>query len=1578
MTNFKLSFAPDFDDRVKEAALAAATTYTRYLKDDVTISLSFASSSELPSFVNGAAFNNEVGGYGADQIVSDRSFREALHDDNLAAGDAVSKSAYNSITRNWESTLGSYNGLKQGNRYNSRINDSDFNQIVEVRMTNANAKALKLEQDLDLDYGTVDSHIVISEAFLADNPTDKALESLILHEIAHGLGFVSEVDSISDEFGDRILAQAVNFQASHEDQVIVDEQRKNFTPLDYFRFVRQTNGTANTSDDTIERSLFPERWLQSGSYFSYDGGKTNHADLEEGKFTNGSAHRIDELTHASQEYLLSLKSESFQGAHLAKSEASLLSPVHNGVEYGLGKMELDILNAIGWDVDYNGNSSGGQVSEVAWTSDVILDAEKALHALRTGRVNSRYRWYLAESGDEVTAFDPDAMTDALISDLYTNRLRSVWVEAEDYTSAKDNTPGNLYGAYRDGDVDISTQANGTIHTVGHIYAGESLTYAPQAKSGKYDLVMRVASKHDEARTVDVVVGDRTYTSPVFRDTANWHTYQEVVVEGVNLTDADEITFEFSNSRGFNFDSFELVYKGAYEEAVTNTVADLPRIEAEDFAWGKDFSPGNAGGAYRNVNDVDIESNSHGGHNVGWIEAGESLTYKVNSPGGTYDLVLSVASDDWSAKTISVVVNGQTYTSNVFSNTGDWQNYQDIVISSVPLDSGINKVRVVADDGNFNFDALQFVAPNSANGVVPGERFNLGGSSHSDSGKTWHSLNLDAANHYDLGSVDEDLDTEQLLARTGAYAPDLTFSRSVANGKYEVTIGLPEVIIDNSDERVMDVEIEGKSYIDSLYLAANDFASVYAPSFVVDVVDGVLDIDLTAKVNDAALAFVDIVPTDAPLHMVAPAFLAPATYHLIEAEDYVDGWDKYSGNELGAYRSDDVDIESNPHGGYNVGAIDTSEWLDYDFNLAASGKYDVVLKVASASSANKSVDVTIAGQTITSPVFNHTGGWQDYHEVVVSGFDLEAGIQNLGLDFTAAGFNLDSIKVLPTASNSIRLEAEDYVDYKDLHVGNEFGQVYRDGHVDIMVNSKGGYSVGATEWGESLAYDVNLAKAGFYDITLSVASGDAEAGVAEVEVDGQFYTTPMFAHTGSWDSYKEITIPRVPMAQGLQPLQLHFLGKSFDVDYIDIEPTRTNITSLGTTRIEAESMERKNYRLEQAGHASNDILVSLAGGNGQESGHLYHTVEESGTYNVEVATYDEADGNGSINFFVNSQNYGGFVLDDNSNGVNQVNAETKIEREIARNVYLKAGDRLEFVGVEEYYESAAIDYINLEQIEVSRNQEQVIGEFGKVARINHNSQTIMLDNRYDNPVVFALPPSMNGGAASIVRITDIKSDRFTAHIQEANYEDGRHANESFSYLVAEAGTWELADGTLLEVGSLNTNKVTTQGWQSVSFEADFEVKPVVLSQVQTDNGADFVKTRQKPASVDGFELTMEEEEALKNTGHATETVGWLAIEPGAGSFGDLQYQADTTGRAINHNFSEVEFDFAFDNDPALLASVSSYYGADPVGLRYQDLSASSVSLMLQEDTSRDSEIGHTNEAVDYLAFAGTGDLTAVAF
>ncbi len=275
--------------------------------------------------------------------------------------------------------------------------------------------------------------------------------------------------------------------------------------------------------------------------------------------------------------------------------------------------------------------------------------------------------------------------------------------------------------------------------------------------------------------------------------------------------------------------------------------------------------------------------------------------------------------------------------------------------------------------------------------------------------------------------------------------------------------------------------------------------------------------------------------------------------------------------------------------------------------------------------------------------------------------------------------------------------------------------------------------------------------------------------------------------------------------------------------------------------------------------------------------------------------------------------------------------------------------------------------------VNSSIDQVIGETGIVSQFDHNSQTIFFDHNYDNPVIFTQPLSYNGSQPAIVRIEDIQSDRFTAFLQEPRNLDGKHGKESFSYIVLEQGTWQLEDDTVLEVGTVNTDLLAPNGWENIEFTNDFADNPLTFSQVQTDNDRDFVRTRQRNTSTDGFQITMEEEDAFNNSGHSEETVGWFAIAAGSGNWSQNNYLAGSTGDKVSHDWHTIDFGNSFSQSPVFLSSISSYDGADPSGLRYSKLSDNQVDIKIEEDTTKDSETEHTTEVVNFFAIAGNNPL-----
>lgn len=271
------------------------------------------------------------------------------------------------------------------------------------------------------------------------------------------------------------------------------------------------------------------------------------------------------------------------------------------------------------------------------------------------------------------------------------------------------------------------------------------------------------------------------------------------------------------------------------------------------------------------------------------------------------------------------------------------------------------------------------------------------------------------------------------------------------------------------------------------------------------------------------------------------------------------------------------------------------------------------------------------------------------------------------------------------------------------------------------------------------------------------------------------------------------------------------------------------------------------------------------------------------------------------------------------------------------------------------------------ITVEPPQPDTIGEYGTIDDLNHQWQTITLDHSYINPVVIVSDPSLNGSDPAAVRLQNVTANSFDIQLQEPKYRDTWHINESVSYIVIEAGDWTLADGTRISAGNRDTNRLTSSssGFSKVDLTG-FDTTPTILSQVQTANGSDWVVTRTRNLSNNGFSVAMQEEEALNNGSHVTETIGWLAIDQGIASDGDTLLQGGTTDRSVNHKPSNIDFQANFDVAPALIAKLSSWYGSDTANLRLGSISNTGFNVQVYEEKSLDNEITHTTEAVSFLA------------
>ncbi len=221
------------------------------------------------------------------------------------------------------------------------------------------------------------------------------------------------------------------------------------------------------------------------------------------------------------------------------------------------------------------------------------------------------------------------------------------------------------------------------------------------------------------------------------------------------------------------------------------------------------------------------------------------------------------------------------------------------------------------------------------------------------------------------------------------------------------------------------------------------------------------------------------------------------------------------------------------------------------------------------------------------------------------------------------------------------------------------------------------------------------------------------------------------------------------------------------------------------------------------------------------------------------------------------------------------------------------------------------------------------ETGK-AEVGSEWITVTLSRHFAQPVVIVSPASASDGEACVVRVTDVTDSSFSMRIQEWDYLDGTHETETVSYIVIEAGVYEMPDGTIWQAGTFELSGI--RKFTQTDFPALFNTVPVVFQTVQTDNESDTVSLRAKNITESGFSSALDEQESLRDD-HTVEITGYLAVEKNL----EGDHVIDTTSAT----------------DKLFIPS-----------------GTEGVYLKLEEEQSRDDETAHTTETIGYMQI---GDL-----
>ncbi len=240
--------------------------------------------------------------------------------------------------------------------------------------------------------------------------------------------------------------------------------------------------------------------------------------------------------------------------------------------------------------------------------------------------------------------------------------------------------------------------------------------------------------------------------------------------------------------------------------------------------------------------------------------------------------------------------------------------------------------------------------------------------------------------------------------------------------------------------------------------------------------------------------------------------------------------------------------------------------------------------------------------------------------------------------------------------------------------------------------------------------------------------------------------------------------------------------------------------------------------------------------------------------------------------------------------------------------------------------------------------------------------VELQALFTDPIVIAGPRSYADTEPAVIRIRNVTASGFDILVQEWDYLDGNHADETIHYLVMERGNYTLSNGAKIEAGSFTA---TIQRFQAQQFNMPFSVKPIVFTSIVTYNGKEAVTGRIQNTLTGSFAYKLNEQDNKKQR-HSKETVDYIAWEPGSGSVGGIFYEVDKTTDSITDSWHQLNTALPLTTgNPFFFGAMQSYNSVENATLRYRGLTPTGVEISIEEEQSKDSETTHVAESVGYL-------------